>query len=177
LTLSIVFLACAILAPLLAHLRQWKPAALFAVAALVYVIFGGISFANVQIVLSNIQESEPQVHDTYYVVNRGHVSLNLGIIMAFFAALTWLQTRFGAMLYPRITKGLFWILHLGLIGASSFSTVLTFFIAPPRRYIEYSEYIETFNLVSAWASFASSTAGLGLIGVLIWSAIFRKKMI
>jgi heme/copper-type cytochrome/quinol oxidase subunit 1 len=173
---TVLFVACAILAPLFAHIRQWPPAALFAIAALVYAIFGGISFANVQFILSNIQEAEPQVpRDTYYVVNPGHVSMSLGIIMAIVAAVTWLQTRLGAMLYPRITKTLFWILHLGLLGASSFSVILTAFITPPRRYIEYSEYLEAFNLVSTWASIASTIAGLGLICMLIWSVIFRRN--
>lgn len=173
---SMSFLTCAILAPLLAHLRHWKPASLFAVAALVYAIFGSISFAHVQFVLSKIQEAEPQARDTYYVVNRGHVSLSLGIIMAFFAGVTWLQTRLGAMLYPRTTKTIFWLLHLGTIGASSFSTILTSIIAPPRRYIEYSEYLATFNLVSTWASFASSIAVLLLIGTLLWSAFVTWRL-
>ena len=159
-TLSIVILACAITAPLLAHLRQWQPAALFAVAALVYAI-GGIAV----LVLSNIQEAEPQsFRATFEVVARAHFFLNLSIFMAFIAAITWLQTRFGAMLYPRMTKILFWMLQLGVIGES-----LALYITPPGQRVGYSEYLETFSLVGKWASFSSSAAWLGLIGLLLWS--------
>ncbi|MEH6522844.1 cbb3-type cytochrome c oxidase subunit I [Sulfitobacter sp.] len=171
---SILLVACAILAPLFAHLRQWKPAALFAVVALVYVIFGGISLANVLFVLNKVQDAEPPFHDTYFVISRGHAFFSLGIVMAFFAAVTWLQTRCGAMLHPRITKILFWILHLGLIGTSSLPTVWSFFMVPPRRYIEYAGHIETYMMVSTWVSFANTLAALSLIALLIWSVIFKK---
>ncbi|AAV97112.1 hypothetical protein KQ247_11790 [Ruegeria pomeroyi] len=167
---SIFFLFCLILAPLVAHLRQWSPTALFAVATLVYAAFGGANFVSTQIVLSNIRETEPAYRDTYYVVNRGYVSLNLGLAMAVFAVLTWLQTRFGAMLYPKITKALFWLLHLGLIGGSAFSTMLVFLLPKPRRFIDYPEFMETFILVGSWATLISSIAVLGLLGLLVWSS-------
>lgn len=172
---SILFLACLILAPLFVHLRGWSPAAIFAVAMLVYAIFGGMNFIGTQIVLSNVQETEPAYRGTYYVVNRGYVSLNLGLAMAFFAAATWLQNRFRAMLYPKTTKALFWLFHLGLIGSSAFSTVLAFFLPKPRRYIDYPEFMEIFISVSSWASIFSSIAALGLLGLLVWSSFLAWR--
>lgn len=172
---SVLFLACLILAPLLAHLRGWSPAALFAVATLVYVIFGGTSSIGTQLVLNNSRDTEPAYRDTYYVVSRGYVSLNLGLTMAFFATITWLQNRFGAMLYPKTTKALFWLIHLGLIGATAFSTVLAFFLPKPHRYIDYHEYMQVFVSVGAWASIFSSIAALGLLGLLVWSSFFAWR--
>ncbi len=173
---SVLLIACLIIVPLAAHILQWRPAALFAVTASVYVIFGSVNFINTQIILSNISESEPQLHDTYYVVNPGSTSLNYGLILAFFAALTWLQTRLGAMCFPHATRAFFWPLHLGLIGASSSATVLTVLLPKPRRYIDYPEYIESINRINSWALICVAISCLALTGLLIWSISLRWKV-
>lgn len=172
---SVFLIACLIVVPLAAHIRQWKPAALFAVSASVYAIFGSVNFINTQVILSNIGGSEPQLHDTYFVVNPGSTSLNHGLIMAIFASLTWLQTRFGAMRFPRATRALFWPFHLGLIGASSSAIVLVLLLPKPRSYIDYPEYIEVINRFSSWALLCSAIACLALTGLLIWSIALRWK--
>jgi heme/copper-type cytochrome/quinol oxidase subunit 1 len=173
---TVFFIACLIIVPLAVHIRQWRPAALFAVTALVYAIFGSVNFINTQIILSSIAESEPQLHDTYYVVNPGSTSLNHGLIMAFFAALTWLQTRLGAMRFPRATRAFFWPLHLGLIGASSSAIVHTFLLPKPQRYIDYPEYIEAINRITSWALICGAVACLALTVLLIWSIALRWKV-
>ena len=88
---SLFYLVVLILVPLLAYLREWKPAALFFAASVVYIAFGAASFAQIQINLSQIKQTEPAFHDTYYVVSHGHVSLNMGIGMAFYGVITWVQ--------------------------------------------------------------------------------------
>ena len=140
---SVIFLACLILAPLIAHIRGWQPSALFFAVAAVYAVFGAVSFAQIQIVLSQVREAEPAYHDTYYVVGHGHFLVNIGIAMAVFGGITWVQTRFGAMRYPNLTKILFWILHIALIGSTSFQGALAFILPKPRRYIDYPEFMET----------------------------------
>ena len=172
---SVVFLACLILAPLIAHIRGWKPATLFFAVAAVYAVFGAVTFAQVQIVLSQVRETEPAYHDTYYVVSHGHFLVNIGIAMAVFGGITWVQTRFGAMRYPTLTKILFWILHIALIGSTSFQGALAFILPKPRRYIDYPEFMETYVLISAWSGFLSQTALLGLLSLLIWSIIAKWR--
>lgn len=172
---SVVFLACLILAPLIAHIRGWKPAALFFAVAAVYAVFGAVSFAQIQIVLSQVREAEPAYHDTYYVVSHGHFLVNIGIAMAVFAGITWAQTRFGAMRYPTLTKILFWIPHIALIGSTSFQGALAFILPKPRRYIDYPEFMEPYVLISAWSGFLSQTALLGLLSLLIWSIIAKWR--
>lgn len=172
---SVVFLACLILAPLMAHIRGWKPAALFFAVAAVYAVFGAVSFAQIQIVLSQVRETEPAYHDTYYVVNHGHFLVNIGIAMAVFGGITWVQTRFGAMRYPTLTKILFWILHIALIGSTSFQGALAFILPKPRRYIDYPEFMETYVLISAWSGFLSQAALLGLLALLVWSIIAKLR--
>ena len=56
---SVVFLACLILAPLMAHIRGWKPAALFFAVAAVYAVFGAVSFAQIQILIITKERFQP----------------------------------------------------------------------------------------------------------------------
>lgn len=166
---SVTLLFGLILAPLLVHLRGWKPAALFFAAAAVYAVFGTFSFAQIQIALSQARKAETAYHDTYYVVSHGHFLVNIGIAMAVFGAITWVQTRFGAMRYPALTKLLFWILHIALIGSTSFQGVLAFILPRPRRYIDYPELMETYVLISSWSGVLSQAALLVLLCLLLWS--------
>lgn len=166
---SAAFLFCLILAPLLANLRGWKPAALFFAVAAVYVVFGIVDFAKTQIVLSQAREAEPAYHDTYYVVSHGHFMINIGILMAVLGVITWTQTRFGAMRYPALTKILFWVLHVALIGSTALQGALAYFLPMPRRYIDYPEFMETYVLINSWSGFLSQAALLGLLCLLLWS--------
>ncbi len=170
---SAFFLLCLILAPLLASIRGWTPAALFFAVAAVYAVFGADSFAQIQIALSQVREAEPAYHDTYYVVSHGHLLWNMGIAMAAFGSITWIQTRFGAMLHPNLTKILFWVLHAALIGSTSFQGALAFVLPTPRRYIDYPNFKETYVQISAWSGFLSQIALIGLLCLLIWSTMAK----
>jgi len=168
-TYSATLLFVLIFAPLLAHIRGWKPAALFFSAAAVYAAFGISNFAQLQIALGQVREAAPAYRDTYYVVSHGHFLMNIGIAMAVFGAITWVQTRFGAMRYPALTKFLFWILHIGLIVSTSLQGVLAFFLPKPRRYIDYPEFIETHVHISSWSVFLSQATLFVLLCLLLWS--------
>lgn len=172
-TYTVTFLFALIIAPLLAHLRSWKPSALFFAVAAVYAVFGAVSFAQLQLALSQTREAEPAYRDTYYVVSHGHYLMNMGVAMSVYGAITWVQTRFGAMRYPATTKLLFWILHIALIVSSSFQGVLAFILPTPRRYIDYPEFMETYILVSSWAGLLSQAALGGLLCLLLWSIIAK----
>lgn len=170
---SAVFLFCLIASPLLANIRGWKPAALFFAVAAVYAVFAAVSFAHIQIALSQVREAEPTYQDTYYVVRHSHFLWNIGIAMAVFGAITWIQTRFGAMLYPNLTKILFWVLHLALVGGTSFQGVLAFVLQTPRRYINYPDFMDTYVQIVAWSGFLSKVALIGLLCLLLWSAMAK----
>lgn len=166
---SAALLSCLIITPLLANLRGWKPAGLFFAVAAVYAVFGAVNFAQIQIALSYVRESGPAYHDTYYVVRHGHFLLNIGIAMAVLGAITWIQTRFGAMRYPTLTKIMFWVLHVALIGSTSFQGVLAFVLPKRRRYIDHPEFMETYVQISAWSGFLPQVALFGLFCLLLWS--------
>ena len=171
------FLFALILAPLLVHLRGWKPAALFFAVATVYAVFGAVGFAQVQIVLSQVRDTESAYRDTYYVVYHRQFLINLGAVMAILGAITWVQTRFDAMRYPALTKLLFWILHIAFIGSTSFQGALAFALPTPRRYIDYPDFMDSYVLISSWSGFLSQAALLGLACLLLESIIvkFRAK--
>jgi len=175
LTQSIALIVCIIFLPLIGHYRRWPPTRFFAFAALFYAIGGAINLASVEIARNILQGPKPQFHDTYYVVKPGYISLNHGVIMAAFAALTWLQTRLNAMLYPRITKALFWLLHLGLSASSSIATGLTSFFTMPRRYVDYPEMITRVNLIGQWGAIATIVATVCLFALFVWSFVARRS--
>lgn len=170
---SLTFLFILILAPLLANLRGWTPAGLIFAAAVVYLAFGAASFAQIQFGSSQIKATESAYHDTYYVVSHRHFSMNMGIGMAVYGVITWVQTRFGAMKYPTLTKVLFWVFHIALIASTALQGVLAFVLPMPRRYTDYIEFTETYNLISTWFGIVSLTALLGLLGLLLWSVMAK----
>lgn len=172
---SVILLVGLILAPLLAHLRGWGPAGLFCAAAIVYAVLGASSIAQVHVFLSQIQKPESALHDTYYVVSHGNFLILNGVVMAVLGAITWVQTRFGLMTYPRLTKALFWVFHIAMMGGSVVQTVLAFLLPVPRRYIDYAEFIQTVTLINTSSGLLSGAALLGLLGLLAWSVIAKGR--
>lgn len=170
---SLIFLTAMILAPLLMQSLGCRPATLFFVVAAVYAVFGITSFATLQIVLSQSQQSEPTHKNYYYMVSHGYFLLNMCIAMAVVGAIIWVQTRFGAMRYPKLTKILFWVLHVALIGSTSFKGALALVLSEPRRFAENWEFIQTQTLVSSWFGLLGQFAMLGLFCMLLWSILLK----
>ena len=77
---------------------------------------------------------------------------NIGIAMALLGAITWIQTRFGEMLYPVLNKILFWVLNVG---------------------IDYPDFIEPYVQISAWSGVFSHVALVGLMCLLLWSIVAK----
>ncbi|MCT4610778.1 MAG: hypothetical protein N4A70_16425 [Pelagimonas sp.] len=165
-TFSLVILMALILAPLLVQLRNWAPAALFFAVAAVYLLFGAVHWVQMQIAFNQVHEAASAHQDTYYVVGHGYDLMNLGVAMAMSGAITWLQTHFGAMRYPALTKGLFWVLHVGLIlGAGLLSQ---FFALTTQIHRLFRRHGNLWS-VSAVSAVLSSAAILGLMALLMWS--------
>ena len=146
---------------------------MFFAAAAVYAVFGAVSYAQFQIALHQVREARPALHDTYYVVSHGYFVFHLGIAMAVLGAITWIQARFEALLYPTLTKVLFWVLHIAWIGGTVGRRILALALPMPRRYIDYPDYMEILVLTDAWSSFLSLAALIGLLCVLLWSITAR----
>ncbi|MEM9969492.1 MAG: hypothetical protein AAF762_00115 [Pseudomonadota bacterium] len=169
------FVACQIIGPLAAHLGRRSPAALFTVAAIIYTVFAFISLINVRTALRAAQNADPAYGDTFYVVpilGGGIAGASTwALVMALFAAVMWAQTRCGALMYPRVTKVLFWGLHLGLLGASTSVTGLWTATVGPRRYVDYPEFMQALVTVHAWSSGIAQMSVIGLVTLLFVSIV------
>ncbi len=166
---TIAVLSCPILAPLVAHLRKGSPSALFAVAALVYLGFACTDVIAAQHALRQVQDADLASGTLYTVLPTGHFSVRIGVGLAAFAVVTWVQDRLGAMVYPRATKALFWLFHLTLVIGGTAPSLLGFYLGMPRRYVDYPAVFQTQTLIVSWAVNLSALAGVGLVGLLIWS--------
>lgn len=174
---SAIYLISLILAPLLASIRGWAPAALFFAVAAIYTVFGAVSVVQIQIALSQVQEPEPAIHDTYYLMSHGHFMRTTGIVMAILGTITWIQTRFGAMLYPTLTKILFWVLYIAVFGSTSFDTVIDFVLPTPRRYIDDPDFMQTYFQIKVWSALLSQVALIGLLCLLLWSIVAKWRKV
>jgi heme/copper-type cytochrome/quinol oxidase subunit 1 len=96
--------------------------------------------------------------------------------MAVFGAITWVQARFGAMLYPTLTKILFWVLHIALMGITSFQAVFAFLQLKPLRYIDYAKFLKTHVVIISWSGPLSHAALLGLLCLLLWSIMAKRLL-
>lgn len=168
-------LICLIVAPLFAHIRRWKPQALFAIAALIY---GGLGIApniETQIVLSDPRGLAAHDADTYYTVTTAGLSLVFALIMTTCALVTWFQVKFGAMRFPRITNLLFWLLHISLICSNWPHLISLLNLSKPTRYIEYSVAFETVNQISTLGMLVALLSLLSLLLLLVWSVASSWK--
>jgi heme/copper-type cytochrome/quinol oxidase subunit 1 len=170
---SFTFLFGVIFGPLLAHLRGWTPATIFFAAAAVYGVFGVTSLVKSQIVLSQIPQKEHVFHDAYYIVSHGNYIVSIGIMMAVFGGVTWVQTLYGAMKYPNQTKILFWVFHIAGMGTNLSQGSLSFLLTKPRRYIDYTAFAETYLFINTWSAVISQAALMSLLGLLLWSIMAK----
>lgn len=166
LNLLLLFL---IVAPLFAHIRRWKPQALFTIAALIYGVFGIASNIETQIMLSDPRGQATHDADTHYMVTTAGPSLVFALIMTTCALVTWFQVQFGAMRLPRITTLLFWLLHISLICTSWPHLVLVLGFPKPTRYIEYAEIFKASNLISSLGMLVALASLLSLFLLFVWS--------
>ncbi len=166
---------CLVLIPLWGEMNRWQPPTLFAVTALTYAVFGVVRLINIGQLFDSLHHQQPSLHDTYFVVHTGNIAANAVLVMAFFAALTWLQTRLRAMSYPRLTKALFWLLHLGIIGAGLFPAAIVSLFLPSQGYAGYSDLFAFANSANSVARIICLGACFGLVALFVWSIAQNRR--
>jgi len=129
------------------------------------------------IVLAGIEpfswgEQGQAYHDTYYVVRHGNYVVSIAGVMGIFAVISWLQKRYGAMLYPKTTLWLFWGLHLASL-TSLFGARLALGAFDPENYISYVDRAQTIFAVTSSAGAITLVSISGLTGLAIWSAFAK----
>ncbi|MEM0976792.1 MAG: cytochrome c oxidase subunit I [Pseudomonadota bacterium] len=115
-------------------------------------------------------------HDTYYVVAHFHYVMAIGAAFALFAgAYYWIGKMTGRQ-YPEWAGQLhFWMFFIG--------TNVTFFPqhflgrqGMPRRYIDYPEQFEYWNVVSSYGAFLSFASFLLFFGVVFYTIFAGRKI-
>ena len=115
-------------------------------------------------------------HDTYYVVAHFHYVMSLGAVFCIFAGIYYWIGKMSGRQYPEWAGKLhFWSMF---IGAN-----ITFFLqhflgrqGMPRRYIDYPEAFEYWNIISSYGAFLSFASFIFFIGVVFYTLMFGKKV-
>lgn len=160
--------------PAVAHLKHLQPAALFAIVAIVYAFFGSIGFLGDQVTSGDPLDVQTPF-SSYDVAKDWWLAIRLGAVMAFMSGVIWMQTYVGAMQYPRVTKMLFWLFHLGIITDNSAAKFILFFFPVPQRYTDYDTFAELLYHITLVAELVVILAFLSLTCLLMWSAVRNWK--
>jgi heme/copper-type cytochrome/quinol oxidase subunit 1 len=135
-----------------------------------YIAFSFADFVVLSLTPNAIMSDQPANVDTYYIVGLSNAALSNAYPLAFFAAATWMLSRYGALIYPKTTVVLFWFLHISLLCANFLPNLIFKIFPHPRRYIDYPDFFAAINLVTAVSATLSFLAVVSLCGLLIWSS-------
>ncbi len=155
---SIVALLVAL--PLIVHLRASRPSRLFACATL---CFGGVAVYGIASGMDQLSVRS---------------AIGSSLFMGIFTLLVFMQERFGGMVFPRITKALFWI---ALIGTLMFYWVPVGVLLLPdplsTDLAASAEAIDRLMMVKDISSGAtlSAYATLVLAAPLSWVVAWRRR--
>jgi len=115
-------------------------------------------------------------HDTYYVVAHFHYVMSLGAVFGIFAGVYYWIGKMSGRQYPELAgKVQFWTFF---IGAN-----ITFFPqhflgrqGMPRRYIDYPEAFEYWNLISTYGAFITGASFLFFIGIVFYTIMAGRRV-
>jgi hypothetical protein len=150
-------------------MRKCSPAALFTIAMVMYVLFACTDFISMHIERRAAMTAPFFPQDTDYVARYSYRNLGYAFLMAIFAVPIWVQTRFGALLYPRTTMLLFWLLHISLLSNAALPSLIRPFLPYPRRSLDYLDIMSVYTRITSFAVVFSSIAIISLCGLLILS--------
>ncbi|MBR9826860.1 MAG: cytochrome c oxidase subunit I [Alphaproteobacteria bacterium] len=149
---------------------EFRTPMLWAIGFIFLFTVGGVT--GVVLANAGIDQS---LHDTYYVVAHFHYVLSLGAVFAIFAGwYYWYEKIFGVKYNSLLARLQFFFFFVGA-NVIFFPQHFLGLQGMPRRYVDYADGYEYWNMISSWGYVIMAIGMLLFFAVLIESMISRRK--
>nr|YP_007183160.1 cytochrome c oxidase subunit I [Macracanthorhynchus hirudinaceus]CCA94491.2 Cytochrome oxidase subunit 1 [Macracanthorhynchus hirudinaceus] len=134
-------------------------------------VIGGLT----GVIVSN-SSLDVMLHDSYYVVAHFHYVLSMGVMFSIIGGfLYWYPVLVGLKMNELLLKVHFWLMFIS-VNMTFFPQFILGLSGMPRRYSDYPDVYEWWNMISTMGSFLGLSSLLLLI-VIIWDSVYSKSFV
>ncbi|MGZ9109203.1 MAG: cytochrome c oxidase subunit I [Micavibrio sp.] len=116
------------------------------------------------------------LHDTYYVVAHFHYVLSLGAVFGLFAGFYYWIGKMSGRQYPEWLGKLHFFLTFIGVNMVFFPQHFLGLAGMPRRYPDYPDAYEGWNMISSYGAYISGAATLLFVFIVFYTLLFGKKV-
>ena len=150
---------------------EFKTPMLFAIGFIFLFTVGGVT----GVVLANAG-IDTALHDTYYVVAHFHYVLSLGAVFAIFAGWYYWIGKMSGRQYPEwMGQVHFWLTFIG-VNLTFFPQHFLGLAGMPRRYPDYPDAFEGWNMISSIGAYISAASFLFFIFLAIYTLVAGRRV-